>query len=229
MLAHSEISKICQLGSTIPIQNELNCFTNGDQWVTGFDKNGARLDWSKAIYMELVEAIDSFPWKWWRGGSKVDLQNFKVEMIDVYHFLLSEFIFNHGKSMTSLLGYLAEKCRAVGNEANVDTVQLCEMMIKEIMHYRHDKDMDRFDNFIALFVLTAAKTFDSADEFFKLYYSKSVLNKFRQLNGYANGTYKKVWNGEEDNVVMGKIMDGIEEVDPAAILSALSREYSKVN
>ena len=38
------------------------------------------------------------------------------------------------------------------------------------------------------------------------YVSKNVLNIFRQQHGYKEGTYIKIWNGEEDNVVLARLL-----------------------
>ena len=39
-----------------------------------------------------------------------------------------------------------------------------------------------------------------------MYVGKNVLNRFRQANGYKEGTYIKIWNGEEDNVHLTNIL-----------------------
>jgi ABC-type hemin transport system ATPase subunit len=44
------------------------------------------------------------------------------------------------------------------------------------------------------------------------YVSKNVLNIFRQRHGYKEGTYIKIWNGEEDNVVLARLLS---QLDPA--------------
>ena len=41
---------------------------------------------------------------------------------------------------------------------------------------------------------------------YRNYVGKNVLNLFRQENGYKDGTYKKIWNGEEDNEVLARLM-----------------------
>ena len=41
-----------------------------------------------AIRAEVDELDDSIPWKWWRK-EKTDIQNVQVELIDIFHFLLS--------------------------------------------------------------------------------------------------------------------------------------------
>ena len=54
-----------------------------------------------------------------------------------------------------------------------------------------------------------------------------MLNRFRQNNGYKEGSYKKIWNGREDNEVMSEILsNGVSKIDE--IYAALEREYKKV-
>ncbi|PIW77143.1 MAG: hypothetical protein CO000_08525, partial [Piscirickettsiaceae bacterium CG_4_8_14_3_um_filter_44_38] len=47
----------------------------------------------------------------------------------------------------------------------------------------------------------------SFEQLYQIYMAKHVLNRFRQDHGYKEGTYLKIWNGKEDNVVMFEIID----------------------
>lgn len=47
------------------------------------------LNYSRAMQQELAELIDSVPWKWWAKYQKFDEQNARVEVIDLFHFLIS--------------------------------------------------------------------------------------------------------------------------------------------
>jgi dimeric dUTPase (all-alpha-NTP-PPase superfamily) len=38
---------------------------------------------------EIAELVDSVPWKWWAKYQKFDEQNAKVEVVDLFHFLIS--------------------------------------------------------------------------------------------------------------------------------------------
>jgi dimeric dUTPase (all-alpha-NTP-PPase superfamily) len=38
---------------------------------------------------EIAELTDSVPWKWWAKYQKFDEQNCRVEVIDLFHFLIS--------------------------------------------------------------------------------------------------------------------------------------------
>lgn len=40
-----------------------------------------------------------------------------------------------------------------------------------------------------------------------LYVIKNTLNGFRKDNGYEEGTYEKIWNGKEDNIVAMEVME----------------------
>jgi dimeric dUTPase (all-alpha-NTP-PPase superfamily) len=47
------------------------------------------LNYTRAMQQEMAELIDSVPWKWWAKYQKFDEQNAKVEIIDLFHFLIS--------------------------------------------------------------------------------------------------------------------------------------------
>ncbi len=47
------------------------------------------LNYSRAMQQEMAELIDSVPWKWWAKYQEFDKQNAKVEVIDLFHFLVS--------------------------------------------------------------------------------------------------------------------------------------------
>jgi len=47
------------------------------------------LNYTRAMSQEIAELIDSVPWKWWAKYQHVDVQNARVEVIDLFHFLIS--------------------------------------------------------------------------------------------------------------------------------------------
>jgi len=47
------------------------------------------LNYTRAMQQEIAELIDSVPWKWWAKYQKLDLQNARVEVVDLFHFLIS--------------------------------------------------------------------------------------------------------------------------------------------
>ncbi len=47
------------------------------------------LNYTRAMSQEMAELIDSVPWKWWAKYQKFDAQNARVEVVDLFHFLIS--------------------------------------------------------------------------------------------------------------------------------------------
>ena len=80
----------------------------------------------------------------------------------------------------------------------------------EYMHYSTKVQM--FDSMIAVFN-RLLKNFLPM-ELSREYLGKNALNKFRQDNGYKEGTYIKIWSGEEDNVHLDTILANFEKDEP---------------
>ena len=53
------------------------------------DKAQWVLNYTRAMQQEIAELIDSVPWKWWAKYQEFDEQNAKVEVVDLFHFLIS--------------------------------------------------------------------------------------------------------------------------------------------
>jgi dimeric dUTPase (all-alpha-NTP-PPase superfamily) len=47
------------------------------------------LNYCRAMGQEIAELTDSVPWKWWAKYQKFDEQNVRVEIVDLFHFLIS--------------------------------------------------------------------------------------------------------------------------------------------
>jgi dimeric dUTPase (all-alpha-NTP-PPase superfamily) len=47
------------------------------------------LNYCRAMTQEIAELTDSVPWKWWAKYQKFDPQNARVEVVDLFHFLIS--------------------------------------------------------------------------------------------------------------------------------------------
>ena len=47
------------------------------------------LNYTRAMQQELAELVDSVPWKWWANYQEFDEQNARVEVVDLFHFLVS--------------------------------------------------------------------------------------------------------------------------------------------
>ena len=47
------------------------------------------LNYCRAMTQEISELTDSVPWKWWAKYQKFDEQKARVEVVDIFHFLIS--------------------------------------------------------------------------------------------------------------------------------------------
>jgi len=47
------------------------------------------LNYSRAVTQEIAELTDTVPWKWWARYQKFDAQNARVEVVDLFHFVIS--------------------------------------------------------------------------------------------------------------------------------------------
>ena len=65
------------------------------------DKIKWTLNYSRALAQENSELVDSLPWKWWAKYQKFDIQNARVEVVDMLHFLVSMAQKESGKPQSS--------------------------------------------------------------------------------------------------------------------------------
>ena len=57
--------------------------------MTDEQKTEWTLNYCRAMSQELAELTDSVPWKWWAKYQKLDEQNARVEVVDLFHLLIS--------------------------------------------------------------------------------------------------------------------------------------------
>lgn len=69
-----------ELNNRIGVNTDAMSVDDKAQWV---------LNYTRAMQQEIAELIDSVPWKWWAKYQKFDEQNAKVEVVDLFHFLIS--------------------------------------------------------------------------------------------------------------------------------------------
>lgn len=202
-------------------QNDVNILTRGETWK---DQN---LDWRLAISQETAELIDSVDWKWWKH-TKVDIDNAKIEIVDIWHFTLSMMI----EEEIKVDDIMFEKFDALTKTGEVSVTSGKFEIIK------HFKNINRMaaNNKPALeiadaLLMAAGKIGMSLDDITKIYFGKAVLNEFRQLNGYADGTYNKEWDGFEDNEIMLDIIKTMsyDESFNENLSSALTERYMLIS
>ena len=218
----------------LELQQELNDATNGVGWEQGTTKNGKKIDWRRCIYLEAAELVDSYPWKHWKNiDASPDYANVKIEIVDIWHFIMSEAlrlykvedlgsISDIAYTITNMQGF--SEFLQIQTEEQLDPykeIELVEEMIKTLFCNSDINDL------ILSFLNMSSKLNLKLPELYELYIGKNILNKFRQNHGYKDGSYIKEWNGKEDNVVMQEILASKADISPKALYDALEKAYPK--
>ena len=217
----------------LQLQLQLNDATNGEKWREGFTKTGNVINWRRCIYMECAEMIDSFSWKHWKNLNQApDWENLQIEVVDVWHFIISLALEEYAKQMRGELEDLALCVEALSN--------FSALYNKNVHHGAQDEVIAKVEN-IMLLVLQkepvaieelVGEFFDlvllsglDLDTLYRLYVGKNILNQFRQDHGYKDGSYIKEWDGEEDNVVMKRLWDEDADMKPEILYKKMAKIY----
>ena len=214
-----------QIEQMFALQKQLNDETNGEVWIKGFTKENRQISWYRGIYMEVAEAIDSFNWKHWKNiDDQPDWDNIKVELVDIWHFIMSESIrINDQAYANKHLEY-----SAIGDFDSGALVSLLENMLKLSVTSSINTDINNIRQITDLFFEIISHLGIDVEDLYKRYVVKNQLNTFRQHNGYKDGSYIKNWGGVEDNVIAFEIMDKNPKISPEDLYNKLNHEYSNI-
>lgn len=221
----------------LQLQAQLNDATNGEGWTKGVTKNGKEINWKRCIYMESAEMIDSFSWKHWKNiAQEPDWANMQIEVVDVWHFIMSLAIEEYSRNMKGMIEDIALDISQLPNFSSIDTINhsfeaqsnVIEL-VEDIMLNVLKKDGFDINELIKQFFKLVLMSGLDLESLYKLYVGKNILNQFRQDNGYKEGTYIKVWNGDEDNVVMQKVFKEQSDIKPDALYRELTKLYHELN
>jgi len=216
------------------LQAQLNAATNGPSWTSGITKNEKIINWRRCIYMECAEMIDSFSWKHWKNIDQApDWDNLQIEVVDVWHFILSLAIENYAQTQQGTTDILALNMAKLGAFEQINkegtafaSQELILAKVEELMRIalkKEDLELEGlFENFFDLVLLSGL----NLATLYRLYVGKNILNQFRQDNGYKDGSYIKVWDGQEDNVVMKKIWEEDANIQPDMLYTKLTKAYA---
>ena len=218
----------------LKLQQELNDSTNGTGWEDGVTKNGKRIDWKRCIYMESAELIDSFAWKHWKAiNQEPDWENIKIEAVDIWHFVLSlllqEYKLQDRGDIEALAGHITsqEAYKAFSTleyRPEADMYEIIKMVEEMMFDVLKPEGFD-LDALINDFFTMALHCGVNLQKLYTLYIGKNILNRFRQDHGYKDGSYIKVWNTEEDNIVMLDVMAKNPEYGVDELYKALEDIY----
>ncbi len=215
-----------QIAQMFALQQKLNDETNGLIWTEGATQEGRHIAWLRCIYMEAAEAIDSFNWKHWKDiEGTPDLDNAKVELVDIWHFIMSEAIhFGDTGFAEAYADMKPEK------EINPELmVEILEKIVASAAGANVDKSQNALYEITGLFFQALANMSMDVNELYRRYLVKNQLNTFRQNNGYKDGTYTKIWDAVEDNVVAFEIMESHPDLTPDELYQKLEATYQTLS
>ncbi len=221
----------------LQLQAQLNDATNGEDWTKGVTKNGKIINWKRCIYMECAEMIDSFSWKHWKSINKEpDWDNLQIEVVDVWHFIMSLAIENYS---INLKGGIEDLAINIANSETFSTIDIkgtyfdsqdnVIQKVENLIRISISKDELDLEGLIAEFFDLVVISGLNLETLYSLYVGKNILNQFRQDNGYKDGSYIKIWNGDEDNVVMQKIFKENSNIKPELLYKELAKLYLALN
>jgi len=176
-----------------------------------------RYGYYRAIWVECAELLDHFGWKWWKH-QPADLDQVKLEIVDIWHFALSDLL--RADALTDELAGLLVFEPGPGDgdpvafRAAVERLALTTLAEQAFV----------MEPFAALMRALPM----GFQELFRLYVGKNVLNNFRQDHGYKTGDYQKLWHGREDNEHLVELLESLScdpEDVPANLYSALEARY----
>ena len=212
-------------------QKRLNDETNGPNWELGINKYQKEISWARCIYMETAELIDSLPWKHWKNiNQEPDINNVKVELSDIWHFILSLLLQECSFKTSSRLIQDHMSYDVASSFENKKVLTDAEIVMKKALNIAID-DKTREKDLVKLlesyFDLCASCQYSISDLHIT-YLAKNCLNKFRQDHGYKEGKYTKTWNGKEDNEYLVKILHDNKNIKFDELYAKLKEIYDKL-
>ena len=201
------MNSLDMLSAMLSLQQRLNDETNGLSWKEGYTKEGKEISFKRCIYMECAELMNSFAWKHWKGiNEKTDWQNVYIELVDIWHFILSLLLKEEKKDKIaeSISSAFLFKDFCLSEERTSDTKKLLND-IESLIHKSSSPSFKAIE-LLPLYFSLCIKCGLNLKSLYKGYLAKNVLNKFRQDKGYKEGLYVKIWKGKEDNEVLNEFL-----------------------
>ena len=224
------MNKITQM---LTLQQQLNDATNGEGWEKGVTKNGKLIDWKRCSYLECAELIESYPWKHWKNiDAEPDYDNIKIEAVDIWHFIMSQMLQDYKIDNKGNIQTLTKAIESLSNfttftktvtptqKDNYEQIEVVEDLMRVLFCDESPEAL------MEAFINVAMQSSLNLDTLYQLYIGKNILNQFRQDHGYKEGSYIKIWDEKEDNVVMQSILEENPEITPDALYLALNKLYS---
>jgi dimeric dUTPase (all-alpha-NTP-PPase superfamily) len=174
-------------------------------------------EYYRAVWVECAELLDHYGWKWWKH-QRTDLAQVKLEIVDIWHFGLSDLIrdgrIDAVRIDPAIVAAFERPAPAADFRACIETLAGATLTER------------RFP--IEAFVDVLYGLPMSFAELYQIYVGKNVLNHFRQAHGYQVGRYMKTWHGREDNEHLFEIVSALDHASAtfsSDLYAALEARY----
>lgn len=193
------MNKLNMMEDMYILQDKMNSKINPEWRTAGYK-------YLRAAWIESAELMDHIGWKWW-SKQETNLGQAQIELVDIWHFILSEAIRDNIKPEDLMLSFEDDAKEEVIYDYGKDEgiLYYVELFAQSIL------DEGLYIDYYTIFNILCDKLELPFTDLYRQYIGKNVLNFFRQDNGYKEGTYIKEWSGKEDNVYLAEILNSIPE------------------
>jgi hypothetical protein len=230
-----------QIREMFEIQNGLNTKSYSTTWLE--KGQSGEYDYRIAGGQEIGEFLESLPVAWW-SKQTADRQNCITELVDAWHFIMSQAIIDHSgvvdRAVNEAINDYADAAMYVTNRGtDLEVKAYARSLLANL--YGDGLYVESFFKLCTVYGV-------SLDLLYARYLGKATLNKFRVENGYKVGQYAKLWDFRapcgpdeayadggplsEDNFYLSNWVN--EQVDSGvvptqdAVYSWLTETYAKV-
>lgn len=168
-----------------------------------------QLRFENAIIVEVAELIDCLGYKWWKH-QEIDEANARVEIVDIWHFVMSYVLREDVLDPNSLPEYIEKlsiiSAQLYNHPYNTSVGNWAPVMYRARQLVREVESKDSVVGVLEKYFSIIEAAGMTIDSLYSRYIIKNALNKVRMMNGYQDGTYIKDWNGMEDNHVATEML-----------------------
>ena len=202
-----------QLTTMLEMQDRMNRKVHPD-WIN------QQFAWYRALWIECGELIEHYGYKWWKHQQPA-WEHVKLEIVDIWHFGMS-MRFDGTSTPAQIAAGMLEELRLAPPQT---------MELREAVEALAGRALVGREFAVGPFWSLLQAAGMTPDELFAAYVGKNVLNFFRQDHGYKDGSYRKTWQGREDNEHLAELLGQLDSRSPRyadELYGALAARYAQV-
>jgi len=201
-----------QLTTMLEMQDRMNRKVHPD-WIN------QQFAWYRALWIECGELIEHYGYKWWKHQQPA-WEHVKLEIVDIWHFGMS-MRFDGTSTPAQIAAGMLEELRLAPPQT---------MELREAVEALAGRALVGREFAVGPFWSLLQAAGMTPDELFTAYVGKNVLNFFRQDHGYKDGSYRKTWQGREDNEHLAELLGQLDSRSPRyadELYGALAARYAQ--